>query len=168
MSDLLQLVVSEGAADLHLRVNVPPVIRLHGILHKVDGPPLAPEDKAAIDAQWETTVDGHAGEKETSAIMVIRPDLVHRDQLRSDGEGNPRGDQKGLRDAGINTGIWWYADHPTHYRGDGTPATAEKGERWLQAMSRAMAGAIRRIKDDNETLRLQNEFYAAHKHGDRG
>ena len=44
MSDLLQLVVSEGAADLHIRVNVPPVIRLHGILHKVDGPPLTPED----------------------------------------------------------------------------------------------------------------------------
>jgi len=44
MSDLLQLVVSEGAADLHLRVNVPPVIRLHGILHRVEGPPLQPED----------------------------------------------------------------------------------------------------------------------------
>src|SRR5258706_1681032 len=44
MSDLLQLVVSEGAADLHLRVNVPPVIRLHGILHRVDGPHLQPED----------------------------------------------------------------------------------------------------------------------------
>src|SRR4026207_2517540 len=44
MSDLLQLVVSEGAADLHLRVGVPPVIRLHGILHRVEGPPLKPED----------------------------------------------------------------------------------------------------------------------------
>jgi twitching motility protein PilT len=44
MSDLLQLVVAEGAADLHLRVGVPPVIRLHGILHRVEGPPLTPED----------------------------------------------------------------------------------------------------------------------------
>jgi twitching motility protein PilT len=44
MSDLLQLVVSEGAADLHLRVGVPPVIRLHGILHRVEGPQLTPED----------------------------------------------------------------------------------------------------------------------------
>lgn len=44
MSDLLQLVVQEGAADLHLRVGVPPVIRLHGVLHKVEGPPLRPED----------------------------------------------------------------------------------------------------------------------------
>src|ERR1043166_3306829 len=44
MSDLLQLVVSEGAADLHLRVGVPPVIRLHGVLHRVEGPHIKPED----------------------------------------------------------------------------------------------------------------------------
>src|SRR5882757_826546 len=44
MADLLQLVISEGAADLHLRVNLPPVIRLHGILHRVEGPPMRPED----------------------------------------------------------------------------------------------------------------------------
>src|ERR1700684_4500001 len=44
MSDLLQLVVSEGASDLHIRVGVPPVIRVHGILHRVEGPILAPED----------------------------------------------------------------------------------------------------------------------------
>jgi len=44
MSDLLQLVVSEGASDLHIRVGTPPTIRVHGILHRVEGPTLAPED----------------------------------------------------------------------------------------------------------------------------
>src|SRR5213595_3694673 len=44
MSDLLQLVVAEGSSDLHLRVGVPPVIRLHGVLHKVEGPALRQED----------------------------------------------------------------------------------------------------------------------------
>src|SRR5208337_896645 len=44
MSDLLQLVVAEGASDLHIRVGVPPVIRVHGILHRVEGPVLKPED----------------------------------------------------------------------------------------------------------------------------
>src|SRR3989440_12491680 len=43
MSDLLQLVVSEGASDLHLRVGIPPTIRVHGILHRVEGPVLGPE-----------------------------------------------------------------------------------------------------------------------------
>jgi len=44
MADLLQLVVEEGASDLHIRVGVPPVIRIHGVLHRVEGPPVTPED----------------------------------------------------------------------------------------------------------------------------
>jgi twitching motility protein PilT len=44
MSDLLQLVASEGSSDLHLRVGFPPVIRVHGILQRVEGPPLRPGD----------------------------------------------------------------------------------------------------------------------------
>ena len=44
MSDLLQLVVSEGASDLHIRVGTAPVIRVHGILHRVEGPALKAED----------------------------------------------------------------------------------------------------------------------------
>ncbi|MGE3311727.1 MAG: type IV pilus twitching motility protein PilT [Limisphaerales bacterium] len=44
MSDLLQLVVSENAADLHLRVGTAPVLRVHGVLHRVEGPFLRPED----------------------------------------------------------------------------------------------------------------------------
>jgi len=44
MSDLLQLVVSEGSSDLHIRVGIPPTIRVHGILHRVEGPPCKPED----------------------------------------------------------------------------------------------------------------------------
>lgn len=129
-------------------------------------PPMSAEDETVVKAQWATTVDGHAGESETSKIMVIRPDLVHLDQLRDDGEGMPQGRLQFLRDMGINTGIGWYADHPTHYRGDGGPAAAEKGDRLLAARARALARAIRLIKDDAETLRLQNEFFAASE--DRG
>ena len=43
MSDLLQLMVSEGASDLHTRVGTAPTIRVHGILHRVEGPSLTPE-----------------------------------------------------------------------------------------------------------------------------
>src|SRR6516225_3990022 len=48
MSDLLQLVVSEGASDLHIRVGTPPTIRVHGILHRVEGPALVPEDSEEL------------------------------------------------------------------------------------------------------------------------
>ena len=127
-------------------------------------PTLSTEDQQSVKAQWQSSVDGHAGESETSAILVIRPDLVRRDQLRADGEGMPQDRLKALRDVGVSTGVWWYADHPTHYRGDGTPATAEKGERLLAARARALAGAIRAIKQDHETERLQREFFASSQH----
>lgn len=44
MSDLLQLVVDEGASDLHLEVGVPPVLRIHGGMQPIDATPLTPED----------------------------------------------------------------------------------------------------------------------------
>jgi twitching motility protein PilT len=57
MSDLLQLVVSEGASDLHIRVGTPPTIRVHGILHRVEGPSMAPED--AEELMRSITSDDH-------------------------------------------------------------------------------------------------------------
>jgi twitching motility protein PilT len=48
MSDLLQLVVSENASDLHIRVGTAPTIRVHGILHRVEGPSLRSEDSEEL------------------------------------------------------------------------------------------------------------------------
>ena len=124
-------------------------------------PDFSEEDEAMIKAQWETTVDGHAGEKETSAILAIRPDLVKSDTLPNDGEGMPLGRLQNLRDLGVDVGIWWYADYPIHYCGDGIPATVEKGNRWLDARARAFAIVVRAIKADTETKRLQDEFFGS-------
>ena len=44
MNELLQLAVDEGAADLHLHVGAPPILRLHGRLRPLDAPPLTGED----------------------------------------------------------------------------------------------------------------------------
>jgi len=44
MNDLLQLTVDEGASDLHLSVNSPPVLRIHGRLQQLDAPSLTPDD----------------------------------------------------------------------------------------------------------------------------
>lgn len=132
----------------------------------VASPPLLPDDADAVAAQWQTTVDGHAGERETSDMLAIRPDLVALERASTDDEGMPRQRLAHVREAGLYTGIWWYADHPTHYRGDGRPATAEKGERVLAAQARALAAAIRAAKADTETGRLQEEFFAAaQQHG---
>jgi creatinine amidohydrolase len=131
----------------------------------VADPPLLPEDKEQVEGMWETAVDGHAGESETSLMLTIRPDLVHMATLTDPEEGMPLARLKALSNVGVYTGIWWYGDHPTHYRGDGRLGTADKGEQYLAARARALAAAIRLIKQDTETKRLQDEFYAAHQHG---
>ncbi len=127
----------------------------------VADPIFTPETEAELAALWKTTVDGHAGEHETSEILAIRPDLVHLDRAPSDGEGMPLDRLKTLNESGVYTGIWWYADHPTHYRGDGRPATAEKGNRLLDAHAQALAKIVAAIKRDGMTPRLQQEFFAA-------
>ena len=44
MSDLLNLVVEEGASDLHIEVGVPPVLRINGAMAPLDTDTLAAED----------------------------------------------------------------------------------------------------------------------------
>lgn len=44
MPDLLNLMVDAGAADLHVRVGIPPAYRDSGTLKRITGPPCEPED----------------------------------------------------------------------------------------------------------------------------
>jgi creatinine amidohydrolase len=111
--------------------------------------------------QVHSTVDMHAGESETSNTLVSRPDLVHLDRAgQESGEDRKRLD---LPD-GIYTGIWWYARFPDHYAGNGASATKELGEFDMKAWSEYIATALRAIKTDETTLRLQNEFFEKAEH----
>ncbi|MBV9302073.1 MAG: creatininase family protein [Acidobacteriaceae bacterium] len=109
----------------------------------------------------KSTVDMHAGESETSHTMISRPDLVHLDRAASESGG----DQKRLNlPEGVYTGIWWYARFPNHYAGEGAAATRELGEFDMKAWTDQVAGAIRAVKADQESLRLQTEFFEGSKH----
>jgi len=44
MPDLLQLVIDEGASDLHISVGVPPMLRMNGSLTPLDTPALTGDD----------------------------------------------------------------------------------------------------------------------------
>ena len=105
--------------------------------------------------------DMHAGETETSDTMVSRPDLVHVDRAASESGA----DQNRLHlPPDVYTGIWWYAKFPNHYSGDGSAATRQLGEFDMKYWSEQIAQAIRAIKNDEESLRLQNEFYEKTQH----
>jgi len=105
--------------------------------------------------------DYHAGERETSNVLVTHPDLVHMDRAASESGA----DQKRLKlPDSVYTGIWWYARFPYHYAGDGGAASKEEGEADLQSWINTVVRAIRAIKADEESLRLQNEFYEKSAH----
>ena len=65
---------------------------------------------------------------------------------------------------GVYTGIWWYARFPDHYSGDGSLASKELGEAGMKAWIGTIEEAIRAIKADNASLKLQNEFYEKSRH----
>jgi creatinine amidohydrolase len=108
-----------------------------------------------------TGIDYHAGENETSNTMVSRPDLVHHDRAARESGA----DQKRVTlPDNVYTGIWWYARFPNHYSGDGSVATKELGEWNMNNWITATVETIRAVKADDQSLKLQNEFYEKSKH----
>jgi creatinine amidohydrolase len=124
------------------------------VLAGVETPPGGPKAKS-------TGPDWHAGEAETSAMLIAHPELVHQDRAKTE-SGADRGRQK--LPANLYTGIWWYARFPNHYSGDGSLATREFGQFKMNAWIDGIVKATRAVKADQESLKLQSEFFekAAH------
>jgi len=129
------------------------VVYVLGITRSGPGEPKHKSDPAT---------DMHAGESETSMSMIARPDLVHLDRAPQE-SGADQGRLKGLPE-GLYTGIWWYARFPNHYAGDGAAATRELGEFEAKTWINGITQAIRAVKADQESLRLQTEFFERSKH----
>ena len=109
----------------------------------------------------KTKTDQHAGESETSAMLIARPDLVHQDRATSE-SGSDRNRLK-LPNT-TYTGIWWYAKFPDHYAGEGAAATKELGAFDQKTWSSQIAEAVKAIKADEASLTLQKEFYEKAQH----
>ena len=125
------------------------VVYIFGLLERPKGAP------------WKTTLDMHAGEKETSEMLVSRPDLVHLDRA---GKESGRDQARLALPDTLYTAIWWYARFPEHYSGDGSVATHELGEYTMDAWIAAIQKAIQAVKADKTSLPLQNEFFEKAKH----
>ena len=106
-------------------------------------------------------LDMHAGQSETSKMMISRPDLVHQDRAASE-SGADQARQK--IDADIYTGIWWYTRFPFHYSGEGATATKELGEYQMKWWIDSVVKAIQQVKADDVSLKLQKEFYEKSSH----
>ena len=84
---------------------------------------------------------GHAGETETSMMMVIRPDLVREERFDADGQ------REGVR-VGDDVSSYYRLDQVTAHGGIGDPrsATAAKGERMLAASALEVAEQVLQIR----------------------
>lgn len=99
--------------------------------------------------------DQHAGERETSLLLYLRPDLVKMDSARNESGAN----QKRLNIPNVYTAIWWYADFPNHYAGEGARATRELGQLVEEHLVGSLVTALKAVKADTKTLELQKEFF---------
>jgi creatinine amidohydrolase len=123
------------------------------IVGLVETPPGGPAKK--------TSLDMHAGEGETSTMLISHPDLVHMDRAKNESGADQA--RISLPDF-VYTGIWWYARFPNHYSGDGSAATREFGEYKMKTWIDAIVKAERAVKADQESLKIQNEFFEKAKH----
>ena len=110
--------------------------------------------------EWDSLVEapygGHAGEYETALILGLHPELVHMDRLPEE-PAQPLG-RMGKMDATYNA-IWWYADYPDHYAGDGSKGTVEKGRKLVELTTDYLASYIADVKKDEVIPALTREFF---------
>ncbi len=71
MEELEQLCVDEGASDLHIRVGLPPMLRIHGSLTPLDCDPLTPDDTIALMHSITTEEERAEVEKDGGADFAI-------------------------------------------------------------------------------------------------
>jgi creatinine amidohydrolase len=109
----------------------------------------------------KTTIDMHAGESETSKMMIAHPELVHPERATSE-SGADQARQK--IPESVYTGIWWYTRFPFHYSGDGSAATKELGEFQMKWWIDSVVKAIREVKADDVSPKLQKEFFEKSAH----
>jgi len=120
-----------------------------------------PEGSREVDEKAEALTqhdmyDQHAGNSETSEMAAAQPDKIHTDRA---------GEQSGVDQARMKelkyvySGIWWYAQYPNHYSGDGSKANAEAGEIWINHTVDQLVEMIKLVKADTVVPSLQNQFF---------
>jgi creatinine amidohydrolase len=132
-----RLVIVNGHGGNQFQPLVRDVQSRHGLLVVVANfYEMAPDVKQSV---FERPGD-HADEMETSLLLHLTPDLV---ELREAGPGErvPFAIE-GLGQPGVWTPRPWSKTHPDTGSGDPSRATAEKGQRYFQAVTEALADLI--------------------------
>ena len=109
---------------------------------------------------------GHACEFETSTLYELKPELVDMSTINPS-ETIALKRLSHISDAGLYTGIGWYADYPNQIAGDPSNASISRGK-WINDRNiKRLVNAVKVVKEDKESVKLLNEFYAKHKSPER-
>jgi creatinine amidohydrolase len=130
------------------------------VVYSYSGIGNAPDVPAAARPS-KPGADGHAGEGEVAMVMGTRPELGHPDRGGRESGANLR---RLDLPQGVATGINWYSMYPNHYAGDASGATGARGQAMLEAAAVRLAAALRAIKADQTSPRLQKEFFGLQSH----
>ena len=102
--------------------------------------------------------DGHGGEERISVLLAYHPDVVRLDRAH-DEPIVPVGSRRLNLPSGVLVGVSATKSAPTGYLGDASGVTAERGKALVEYTAGRIAEAIRAVKADEESLRLQKEFF---------
>lgn len=119
--------------------------------------PFSAERKAFYEKVCDTAVHGHACECETSISLYNHASLVKMECIPKD-EYLPLKRLSHVEQ--LFTGLSWYANYPTHYVGNASYATIEKGEKLVQQEAKWLAKFISQVKKDKVLSQLSQEFHA--------
>jgi creatinine amidohydrolase len=126
------LPIAVAAREIHQREGVPTLVISWGDLETEEVAALAQQEKG-----------GHADELETSVVLALRPDLVHMELAPTD-YGLPGGDPgPGYRPGGFSRTPESPEYSTTGIVGDAKLATAEKGRKVIEIMTREWVRALR-------------------------
>ncbi len=102
----------------------------------------------------------HAGGDETAVALHLFPQLVQLDKALSEDKCHPLTAHKNhFSGSHVRTPIDWYAGHPTHVDGYFGSVTPADGKLICDAIVSDFAATIKKIKTDNLSLPLMQEFY---------
>lgn len=99
----------------------------------------------------------HAGISETSMIMHLQPELVDI-TAQDPAQTHSLNRLQEVESKSLFTGFNWYAKFPAHMAGDPTGASPEIGKLIFDYAVENVAGAIKAIKNDNNSLQFAKQY----------
>lgn len=116
-------------------------------------PPLAGAGEV-IARLKESDEYGHACEVETSLALYVFPELCSMDRVR----GKVYHRQRDLDVGPAATPVDWAAHYPHYAVGDASKASAEKGEKIMNAWVDAVVDVVRKVKEDTTVEQIMAKF----------